>query len=282
MADSPRIAVLGAGNMGEALVAGMLRTGVTPPNKIIATVRTQQRAEAVALRHGIRVLAGANLEAAENSDIIIAAVKPAVLSRVLEEIRWGLREGKILISIAASVPIAVIEKLVSRPLPIFRAMPNTPVTTAEGATCIAANRAARPEHGAAVERIFKSVGQVWHVAEDDLHAVTALSGAGPAYICTVIEALTAAALKAGLPRDIAPALACQTVLGSAKLVRETGTHPAVLRDQVITPGGVTIAGLHELERHSIRSAFITAVEAATARSREITDTIAGALEQSGE
>lgn len=263
--------------MGGALVAGMLRAGVTTPQRLTATARTPQRAEALAQRHGIRATAGANREMAENADIIVVAVKPHVLPQVLEEIRWGLREGRILISMVAAVPLATIEQIVDRPLAIFRAMANTPVTVGEGATAIAANELATVEDFAKVEHIFRSVGAVCHVEEDQLHAVTALSGAGPAYVYTVIEALTAGGLKVGLPRDAAARLAEQTVLGAAKLVRDSGTHPAVLRDQVVTPGGVTIEGLYELERQGVRAMFMAAVEAGTRRSREITAAIEARL-----
>ncbi len=272
MPENPRIAVLGAGSMGGALLAGMLRTGAASPDRVIATARTRERADALAKEHGIRALAGAggNLEAAENSDVVILAVKPSVMPSLLEEIRWGLREGRVLVSLAAAFTIRSIEQIVSRPISIFRAIPNTPVLVGEGATCIAGNPQARPEHYDMVERLFRSVGVVCYLDEDLLHAATALSGAGPAYIFLVIEALTAAGLKAGLPRQVASRLAEQTVLGAAKLVRDTGQHPAILRDQVVTPGGATIAGLHELERGGLRASFTSAVEAAAERSREIT------------
>jgi pyrroline-5-carboxylate reductase len=277
MADSPRVAVLGAGNMGGALVAGMLRVGATQPHRTTATVRTPHKAEALSQRLGIRVTAGGNREAAEAADIVVLAVKPHVLPQVLEEIRWGLREGRILVSMAAAVPLATIEQIVDRPLAIFRAMANTPVTVGEGATAIAANRLATKDDCARIEHIFRSVGSVCYVEEDQLHAVTALSGAGPAYVYTVIEAMVAAGLKAGLPRDIAALLSEQTVLGAAKLVRETGIHPAALRDQVVTPGGVTIEGLYELERQGLRAMFMAAVEAGANRSREITAAVAERL-----
>jgi pyrroline-5-carboxylate reductase len=170
---------------------------------------------------------------------------------------------------AAAFSIGSIEQAIGRPFPVFRAMPNTPVVVREGAICIAANAHARQEHYAVIEPIFRSVGTVAYVTEDQLHAVTALSGAGPAYVFTVIEALTAGGLKVGLPRDIAARLAAQTVLGAAKLAVGSGVHPAVLRDQVVTPGGVTIAGLHELERLGLRAMFMTAVERATDHSRNL-------------
>lgn len=269
MTESPRIAVLGAGNMGGALIAGMLRSGFAKPEQLTATVRSPEKAAALSDSYGIRALAGRNLDAVESADMVITAVKPHLMGGLLEEIRWGLREGRILVSVAAAFPIALIEQHIGRPFPVFRAMPNTPVVVGEGATAIAGNSHARQEHWALVEPVFRSVGAVCYLDEDQFHAVTALSGAGPAYIYMVIEAMTAAGLKVGLSRDVAARLSEQTVLGAAKLVRDSGTHPAILRDRVVTPGGVTIAGLHELERHALRSMFMTAVEAATAHSRNL-------------
>lgn len=255
--------------MGGALIAGMLRSGHAKPGQLTATVRSPEKAEALHQTYGIRALAGRNLDAVEGADVVIASVKPHLMGSLLEEIRWGLREGRILVSLAAAFPIALIEHHVGRPLPVFRAMPNTPVLVGEGATAIAGNAQARQEHWNLVEPIFRSVGSVCYLNEDQFHAVTALSGAGPAYIYTVIEALTAAGLKAGLPHEVAGRLAEQTVLGAAKLVRDSGTHPAILRDRVVTPGGVTIAGLHELERAGVRAMFMNAVETATAHSRRM-------------
>ena len=280
MADGLRIAVLGAGNMGAALVGGMLRVGIATPETLIATVRTAERAGELSSRFGIRVVAGGNLEASEWADLIVIAVKPPVVPRIIEEIRWGLRQGNILVSLAAAVSIASIEQVLGRPFPVFRAMPNIPVLVDEGATCLAANSAATAEDKELVARLFQSVGVVCHVEEDQLHAVTAMSGSGPAYIYMVIEGLIAGGLKMGLPHAVATRLAEQTVLGAAKLVRETGEHPAVLKDQVITPGGVTIAAVHELERHGLRAMLISAVETATRHSRHLAGVMADKLKPS--
>lgn len=262
-----RIAVLGAGNMGGALIGGIVNR-VAPADGVMATARTPERAAELASKYGIRATAGGNREAAQQADLIVIAVKPGTLPKVVTEIRDVLNEQKILISLAAAVPIALIEKLAARRLPIFRAMPNIPVVVEEGATAIAANSACTPEHRRIVENIFRSVGIAVFVEEEMMHAVTALSGSGPAYIYMVIEAMIAGGLKMGLSRDISTRLAEQTVLGAAKLVRETGLHPAVLRDQVITPGGVTISAIHELERHGLRAMLISAIETATRHSEE--------------
>jgi pyrroline-5-carboxylate reductase len=264
---SLRIAILGAGNMGGALIGGIVNR-VTPTSHVVATTRTPERAAELSQKYGIVATAGGNREAAAQADLIVLAVKPGTLSKVVVEIRDALNEQKILLSLAAAVPIALIEKLVVTRMPIFRAMPNIPVVVEEGATAVAANSVCTPEHRQIVEGIFRAVGIIVFVEEEMMHAVTALSGSGPAYIYMVIEAMIAGGLKMGLSRDISTRLAEQTVLGAAKLVRETGLHPAVLRDQVITPGGVTISAIHELERHGLRSMLISAIETATRHSEE--------------
>ncbi len=266
---SIRIAVLGAGNMGGALIGGIVNR-VTPADHVIATTRTPERAAELSAKYGIAATAGCNLEAAAQVDLIVLAVKPGTLPKVVTEIRDALSEQKILLSLAASVPISLIEKLAGRRMPIFRAMPNIPVVVEEGATAVAANSACTAEQRQIIEDIFRSVGVMVFVEEEMMHAVTALSGSGPAYIYMVIEAMIAGGLKMGLSREISTRLAEQTVLGAAKLVRETGLHPAVLRDQVITPGGVTISAIHELERHGLRSMLISAIETATRHSEERT------------
>ena len=270
MLDSKRIAVLGAGNIGAALIGGILKGGVAGREHLLATVRTPERAEELAAKYRITVTAGSNREAAEASELIILGVKPYTLPHLLEEIHGVLREDQILISLAAAMPIVLIEKFIQKRMPVFRAMPNIPVVVEEGATAVASNGAGTAAQRQLVENIFRAVGVVVCVKEDLMHAVTALSGSGPAYIYMVIEALIAGGLKVGLSREVSTRLAEQTVLGAAKLVRETGLHPAILRDQVITPGGVTISAIHELEKHGLRSMLISAVETATHHSQGIT------------
>jgi pyrroline-5-carboxylate reductase len=264
------IAVLGAGNMGAALIGGILKGGVADAQHVMATVRTAEHAAEVGAKYGVHATAGGNREAAQAADVIVLAVKPSTLPKVLEEIRGVLRKEQILLSLAASVPIALIEKLVEIRLPVFRAMPNIPVVVEEGATAVAANADCTPEQRQLVESIFRAVGVVVFVEEELMHAVTALSGSGPAYVYMVIEALIAGGLKMGLSNEVSTRLAEQTVLGAAKLVRETMLHPAILRDQVITPGGVTISAIHELERHGLRSMLISAIETATHHSESRT------------
>jgi len=266
---SIRIAVLGAGNMGGALIGGIVNR-LAPASQVIATARTSERAAELAAQYGIVATAGGNREASAQADLIVLAVKPGTLPKVVTEIRDALDERKILLSLAASVPITLIEKLAAKRMPIFRAMPNIPVVVKEGATAVAANSVCTNEHRQIIEDIFRSVGVMVFVEEEMMHAVTALSGSGPAYIYMVIEAMIAGGLKMGLSREISTRLAEQTVLGAAKLVRETGLHPAILRDQVITPGGVTISAIHELERHGLRSMHTSAIETATRHSEERT------------
>jgi pyrroline-5-carboxylate reductase len=265
-----RIAVLGAGNMGASLIGGILKAGLTTPARLAATTKSAEHAEELSKRFMIPVTAGGNLAAVQDSDVIILGVKPKAVASLLEEVRPGLRPGQILVSLAASLPLPVIEKHAGSPMAVFRAMPNIPVVVEEGATGISFNAVATQSDKDVVEQIFRSVGIVCFVEEDMMDAVTALSGSGPAYVYMVIEALIAGGLKMGLSREVSTKLAEQTVLGAAKLVRETGLHPAVLRDQVITPGGVTIAAIHELERHGLRAMLISAVETATVHSRKKT------------
>jgi pyrroline-5-carboxylate reductase len=268
-----RIAVIGAGNIGAAMIGGILKSGVADREHVIATEASPERAEEIAARFSIPVRVRANREAASWAEVIILAVKPMTVPEVLQEIREELRPEQILISLAAAVPIGLIEKLVQKRMPIFRAMPNIPVVVDEGATAVATNGAVTPEQRRLVEQIFRAVGYVVFVEEDMMHAVTALSGSGPAYIYMVIEALIDGGLKMGLSREVATRLTEQTVLGAAKLVRETGLHPAILKDQVITPGGVTISAIHELEKHGLRSMLISAIETATLQSRRLTESL---------
>ncbi|MCW5980531.1 MAG: pyrroline-5-carboxylate reductase [Bryobacteraceae bacterium] len=267
------IVVIGSGNIGGALIGGILSSGVADSEHLTATDSSAARAEEISRKYGIRALVGGNREAAAVADVVIVAVKPPTVPHVLEEIRDALREDQILISVAAAFPIALIEKLVGKRMPVFRAMPNIPVVVSEGATGLAWNNVATADHRKFVESVFRAAGAVCAVEEDMMHAVTALSGSGPAYIYMIIEALIAGGLKMGLSHEVSTRLAEQTVLGAAKLVRETMLHPAVLKDRVTTPGGVTIAAIHELERHGLRAMLISAVETATKRSRELTQTL---------
>lgn len=274
------IAILGAGNMGGALLGGILKAGVVDKDHVLATTRTEEHANALRDRYGCTVLAGGNCIAAGQASLIVLATKPPVVPKVVDEIRDVLRPDQILVTLAAALPMAVVEKRLRTPMPVFRAMPNIPVVVEEGAIAYCANAQARPEHHLIVDRLFRSVGVVCTVEEELMDAVTALSGSGPAYVYMVIEAFIAGGVKMGLSREVATRLAEQTVLGSAKHVRQSMLHPAILRDEVTTPGGTTIVAIHELERHGLRSMLISAIETATRHAKERSRALAQRLDQS--
>ncbi len=274
-----KIALLGAGNMGSALLGGILKAGVVKTGDVRATTRTEPRAAALRERLAVAAQAGGNAEAAEGADVVILAVKPGTAPKVVREIRDVLREEQVLVSLAAALPISVLEDAAACVMPMFRAMPNIPVVVEEGAIGICHNRAATGKHRELVESLFRAVGVTAFVEEEQMDAVTALSGSGPAYIYMVIEAMMAAGVKMGLSREVSLRLAEQTVLGAAKHARESNLHPAILRDQVITPGGTTIAAIHELERHGLRSMLISAIETATLHAGKRTEALLAELER---
>lgn len=274
-----KIAVLGAGNMGAALLGGILKAGVVAPEDVRATTRTEAHAADLRKRLGIAATAGGNAAAAAGADIVVLAVKPGTVPKIVVEIRDVLDEQQILLSVAAALPIAVIENAAACRMPVFRAMPNIPVVVGEGAIGICHNSLATDEHREQVESMFRAVGVTVFVDEEQMDAVTALSGSGPAYIYMVIEAMMAAGMKMGLGRDASLRLSEQTVLGAAKHARQSQLHPAVLRDQVITPGGTTIAAIHELERHGLRSMLISAIETATLHAAKRRDVLLAEIER---
>jgi pyrroline-5-carboxylate reductase len=268
MALGKTIAFLGAGNMAEALVKGLLRAKVAEPAEIMCTDRRVERGPELRERYGVRFTTS-NREATERAELIVLSVKPQVMNKLLDEIAPVLNEKKLVISIAAGVPIAAIERKVGHGVRIVRTMPNTPALVGAGATALAAGEHATEADLAQAKALFDAIGKTVVVDETLLDAVTGLSGSGPAYIFLVIEALSDAGVKVGLPRVTAQELAAQTVLGSAKLLIETGEHPGRLKDQVTSPGGTAIAGLHTLEAGGLRTTLMDAVEAATTRSKEL-------------
>ncbi|MCC6366408.1 MAG: pyrroline-5-carboxylate reductase [Bryobacterales bacterium] len=279
MSQELRVAILGAGNMGGALLGGILKAGVVDKDHVVATVRSEGKADALRAKYGCDVLAGGNRAAAEGAALIVLATKPHIVPKVVDEIAPVLKKEQILVSLAAALPLAVIEKRLLAAMPCFRAMPNIPVVVEEGAVAICGNAHARPEHHLVVERMFRAVGIVCTVEEEMMDAVTALSGSGPAYVYMVIEAFIAGGVKMGLSREASTRLAEQTVLGAAKHVRESMLHPAILRDEVTTPGGTTIVAIHELERHGLRSMLISAIETATRHAKERSKALAQKLDQ---
>lgn len=268
MTTAHNLAFLGAGNMARALLHGCLTRGGTPREQLAVTDVLPAAVAHVTSELGVRGFAS-NAEACAWSTAIVLAVKPQVLPSVLREIAPYVTREQLVISIAAGVPIARIVEGLSGHGRIVRAMPNTPAMVGEGATAISAAPGATAEDVAEAEALFGSVGTVVQVPEPLMDAVTGLSGSGPAYAFIAIEALSDAGVRAGLPRDVATKLAAQTLLGASKLALTTGEHPGKLKDMVTSPAGTTIAGVAALERGGLRSALMAAVEAATARAKEL-------------
>ena len=264
-----RLAIIGAGAMGQALVRGLLVADVYSPRDVVAADIVRERLAALAEETGIE--SAGNVEAAASSGVIVLAVKPMVVGGVLDEIAGYVEPEQMVISIAAGVRIRQIESKLREGVPVIRAMPNTPCLVGAGAVALSRGTDAQDSHVERAVGIFGAVGKVIEVPERLMDAVTGLSGSGPAYVYVVIEALTDAGVYAGLPRDQAALLAAQTVFGAAKMVIETGKHPAELREAVASPGGTTIAGLAALERADFRAAVLGAVEAAVERSRELSE-----------
>jgi pyrroline-5-carboxylate reductase len=261
------IGVVGTGNMGEALIRGLLQAGGAEPGQVVGSDPTPERVAALVEKYGIRMTTR-NLEVARAADILVLSVKPQVMERVLEEIGSEIRAHALVISIAAGIPISAIETRLPQAR-VIRTMPNTPALVGAGATAIAVGGHATEADLQAARGIFDSVGMTVVLDEVLMDAVTGLSGSGPAYVFLMIEALSDAGVKVGLSRHHAQALAAQTVLGSAKLLIETHEHPGRLKDMVTSPGGTAIAGLHTLEAGGLRTTLMDAVEAATKRSREL-------------
>src|SRR5713226_5153096 len=267
MVTDKKLGFIGAGNMGEALLKGLLKTGAAKPAQLFASARRPERVQELEKAYGIH--GGSNNEVARAADVIVLCVKPQILDQVLRTISPDVSREKLVISIAAGVPIAAIERRLHPPMRIVRAMPNTPATVGAAATAISLGEHATAADLATAKTIFDSVGLTVQLDESQLDAVTGLSGSGPAYLFLIIEALADAGVKVGLSRRASLQLAAQTVLGSAKLLIESGQHPGMLKDGVTSPGGTAIAGLHTLEAGGLRNVLMNAVEAATRRSREL-------------
>jgi pyrroline-5-carboxylate reductase len=263
-----KIAFLGSGNMAEALVKGLLAAGTAAKDEIVCAEPRPERREELQARYGIAAIAS-NTAAVQQAEIIVLSVKPQVMDALLDEIASAVDQGKLVISIAAGVPIAAIARKLGAGARIIRTMPNTPALVGAGATALARGTHATEADLVQAVALFEAVGTAVVVEEHLLDAVTGLSGSGPAFVFIAIEALADGGVKMGLPRHVAMALAAQTVVGAAKLVLDTGEHPGKLKDQVTSPGGTTIAGVHALESAGFRAALIAAVEAATKRSREL-------------
>jgi len=263
-----RIAVIGAGNMGTALLRGILASGWGTKENLIASHPKPSKCAALASELGIAVT-DRNDQAARQAQIVILAVKPQILESVLEEIRPARRRDVLYISIAAGFPTSRIEAALGGSVPVVRAMPNVAAVVRASATVLCAGRNAEAEHLADARRIFESIGLVVELPEYQLDAVTGLSGSGPMYVFQILEGLSDAGVRVGLSRDVSTALTVQTVLGAARMAEELKIHPGVLKDSVTSPGGTAIAALHSLERNRLRAILMDAVEVATMRSREL-------------
>jgi pyrroline-5-carboxylate reductase len=268
---SARIALIGAGQLGEAILAGLLGAGILSKDQVVATAAHESRTDYLAERFNIRVSVS-NREAVRDANLILLSVKPRVVKQVLEEIRDDLHEGQVLISTVASVPTRYIENLVGKSIPVVRTMPNTPCLIRMGMTALCAGAYAEPQHLELGQQVFDCLGRTIIVDERHMDAVTGLSASGPAYIYIVIESLAEGGVKMGLPRDIATQLAAQTVLGAGSMVLQSGEHPARLKDTVTTPAGCTIDGILELEEGGLRVTLIKAVVRATQRAKELLHT----------
>jgi pyrroline-5-carboxylate reductase len=266
--SSLKIGFLGAGKMATALAKGFLHAGLVTPDSLIASDPYEAARVAFGKESGAKTSAS-NPDAAKFAQALVLAVKPDQADGVLAEVRPHFTEKHLLISIAAGVPIARLEGALAPGARVVRVMPNTPALVGASASAFAPGKGARAEDAQLTQKLFSAVGVAYQVKESLLDAVTGLSGSGPAYVFLMIEALSDGGVAAGLPRDIATRLAAQTVFGSAKLLLETGLHPAALKDMVTSPGGTTIEGLHELEKACVRGALINAVRAATEKSKKL-------------
>lgn len=263
-----RVGFVGSGNMGEALIRGLVQADLVRPTSIVAYDPRGDRLSELEQQYRIR-LAADNLSVVRDTDVVVLAVKPQIMDPVLRELAPGVTPGKLLISIAAGVSTRRMRAALGREARLIRVMPNAPALVLEGATAIARGEGLGPADLDIAQELFGAVGRVVLLGEELMDAVTGLSGSGPAYVALVVEALADGGVNVGLDRATATTLATQTVLGAARLLRETGLHPGALKDMVSSPGGTTIAGVAALEERGLRTALMTAVERATQRSREL-------------
>jgi pyrroline-5-carboxylate reductase len=263
-----RFGFVGAGKMGTALIHGIVKAGLASPATVIASDVLAEARERLRKDAGVRVT-DSNVEVVKSSNVIVLAVYPQVLLGLLPEIAPHLSDVHLVVSIAAGVTTQQILNGLGAKRRVVRVMPNTPALVGAGAAAYCLAGSATPDDGRFIAEMFGVVGRAWQVEERHLDAVTGLSGSGPAYVFTIIESLSDGGVRMGLPRAVATALAAQTVFGAAKMLIETGLHPGQLKDQVTSPGGTTIAGVHALERGGLRGVLMNAVEAATARSAEL-------------
>ena len=268
MVDSRKIAILGAGRIGEALIVGLLSSGWREPGEIAATTRRQERADELCERHGVEATLS-NHDAAAGAALVVISVKPQDIDALLGEIGGLILPEQTVLTIAAAVSTAKVERRLSDGVPVVRAMPNTPSTVHEGIAGLCAGAHAGDEHLDLAEEALSHLGAVVRVPESSLDAITAVSGSGPAYFALLAEAMIEAGILLGLSREISTQLVVQTMLGTAKQLRDERMHPVELREMVTSPGGTTIAAIRELESAGVRAAFLNAIQAAMVRAREL-------------
>jgi pyrroline-5-carboxylate reductase len=260
------VAIFGAGVMGETLLSGLIRSGRSADDLVI-TERRPERVEELRAKYGVRILG--NAEAADTADTLVLVVKPQDMGGLLEEIAGHVRPGNLVVSLAAGITTDFLETRLPEGSSVVRVMPNTPALVDQGMAALSPGRHCDEAHLEEASGLLRSCGRVVQIAEKHQDAVTAISGSGPAYIFYVVEAMIEAGVVLGLPRATATELVVQTLYGAATMIRETGQHPTVLREQVTSPGGTTAAALRQLDDHKVRAAFITAMEAAAERSHQL-------------
>ena len=261
-----RIAVLGAGKIGEALLSGLLDAGSTTKDLVFTERHADRAAE---LSHRLGVASVGMADAAAHAELIVVAVKPQDIAPVLDELAVVVKPGTLVVSLCAGLPTSLFEGVLPAGTPVVRVMPNTPMLVGEAMSAISPGSHASAEHLATVEKMLGSVGRVVRLPESQQDAVTALSGSGPAYFFYLVEAMTDAGILLGLPRQVAHDLIVQTAIGAAVMLRDSGEHPVTLREAVTSPAGTTINAIRELENHGVRAALLAAIEAARDRSREL-------------
>jgi len=265
-----KLAVLGCGKMGEALVAGLLASGWRQPSEIVVTARSEERLKELSEKHGVNALLD-NGAAVAGAEVVVLAVKPQDIEGLLTELSPHVGIEQTLLSFVAAIPTGYIETHMSEPVPVVRAMPNTPSLVHEGMAGLAAGKYADDDHLHLAQEVLNHVGRTVIVPEDYLDAVTAISGSGPAYFALLAEAMIEAGILLGLSREISTDLVVQTMLGSAKLLRDTHMHPVELREMVTSPGGTTTRAIRVLEQSGVRAAFLNAIQAAMERSKELAE-----------
>jgi pyrroline-5-carboxylate reductase len=268
MSSNLKIGFLGAGKMAMALSKGFIQAGLVTPEGLLASDPLEPARNSFSKEVGGGITS-TNTAVLQFAEVLLLAVKPDQVANLLAEVRSQFTPKHLLISIAAGVTLSKLEGALPAGARVVRVMPNTPALIGASASGFALGKSATPADGQLVQRLFSSVGMAYQLKESLLDAVTGLSGSGPAYVFLMIEALSDGGVAAGLPRDIATKFAAQTLLGSARMVLETGLHPSALKDAVTSPGGTTIEGLHELEKGKVRAALMSAVRAATEKSRKL-------------